>query len=126
MFLVLEPSPASKTVHEDDRPLLLVVCDDLERLSSVRHLIRTAGPMPATARSVEAATSLLTQVRVDGCLICTRVSPTGADRLWDALESSRPGCVKLYVTEYQTEKLTGWTPCAEDELASTVSRAFVR
>jgi hypothetical protein len=126
MSLVLDPSLASKTVHEDDRPLLLVVCDDLERLTGMRHLIRAAGPMPATARSVEAAASLLTQVRVDGCLLCTTVTSGDARKLWVALERIRPGCVKLYVSDYESEILEGWEPCSLDQLASTLSRDLYR
>jgi hypothetical protein len=116
----------SDTVDPEDRPLILIVCRDPERLTGTRQRLREVGFLPASGRAVDAAISLLSQVRVDGCVLCHEVTADEAERLTQALDRVRPGCPKLYLREYQPGALDGWTVCFSNELDETIVGAFNR
>ena len=111
----------SASVIDDDRPLILVVCDDAERLSATRQALRQLGLLPAAARSVDAALSLLRQIQMDACLLCQTVTEEQAQTLWWAMEAIRPGCPRLYMQEHQAQALVGWRPCSQETLAEAVA-----
>jgi hypothetical protein len=111
-------------VHEDERPLVLVVCEDPSRLEKVREVLRHAGVLPTAGRSVAGAVHLLTQVRVDGCVLCDTVEPGEAADLRDALEEHRLHCPRLFVRNYQPGELPGWTGCDEEDLAAAAVGAL--
>jgi hypothetical protein len=107
-------------VNEDERPLVLVVCSDAERLSRVREELRASGLLPAVGRSFAAAVALLSQVQVNGCVIVERTTPLEAERLSGALQRFSPGCAQTYVQELQAEPLEGWVSCQEAQIAQTI------
>lgn len=104
-------------MNEDERPLVLVVCSDAERLDRVREGLRASGLLPAVGRSFDAAVALLSQVQVNGCVILERTTPSEAARLASTLQRFSPGCALTYVQEYQTEPLDGWVSCRETQIA---------
>lgn len=107
-------------MKEDERPLVLVVCSDAERLKRVREELRASGLLPAVGRSFGAAEALLSQVQVNGCVIVQRTTPCEAARLAGALQRFSPGCALTYVQEYQLEPLDGWVSCREAQIAETM------
>jgi hypothetical protein len=111
-------------VPGDDRPLVLVVCEDLTRLTRTREVLRAAGLLPASARSVEAALSLLTQVVTDACLLVQNLSVEEARQLGERLEQVRPGAPKLCVREFLHGPVDGWMPCAEAEAGEALAAAL--
>ena len=111
-------------MYEEDHPLVLVVCDELERLRRARESLRAAGFLPASGRSIAAAVSLLAQVRVDACVVCQPISVEDAERLRGVLERFRPGCPKLCVREYVAADPPGWVVCAECDLTTATAAAF--
>lgn len=107
-----------------ERPVLLLICADRLRISRLRQALRETGVLPAHAPSVEAACSLLTQVQVDGCILCETTTPSNAEQLRQALEDYRVGPVRLYLQEHQPEPLSGWSGCPEAEVTATAATAF--
>jgi len=111
-------------VLNDTRPLLLVICSDEDRLAAMRASLRSAGFLSASGRSVEAAISLLTQVRVDGCVIAERLEPFDALRLYDRLERYSTGCPKLCLLDDHPVTPTGWHGCDGEGLIACLYECF--
>ena len=95
---------------------------------AARQMLRAIGVLTASGRSIAGAVSLLSQVKVDGCVLCADPAAEEARTLWEALERYRPGCPKIQVCEPPALPLEGWTPCAESDLpaAMTAVVEFVR
>jgi hypothetical protein len=110
-------------VSESDRPLFLIVCADAAGMAAARALVREAGGLPVASRSIPAALSLLSQVRVDCCLLCDPAPPELAGELWDQLERYRPGCPRLYSADAQPAPLDRWSACDESDLSAAIRRA---
>lgn len=108
----------------DTRPLLLVICSDEARLAAMRGTLRSAGFLSASGRSVEAAISLLSQVRVDGCVVAEPLEPFDALRLYDRLERYSTGCPKLCVLDYHPSPPNGWHGCDGDGLIARLYECF--
>jgi hypothetical protein len=114
-----------KVVHEDSRPLVLVVCGEKGRLERTRTMLRAAGMLAAAGRSVAASLALLTQVQFDACVVAQAITAREADELRATLARYSPGCLSLQVPTAQGEELAGWRPCAEEALASAISDALM-
>jgi len=111
-------------VLNETRPLLLVICSDENRLAALRASLRSAGFLSASGRSVEAAISLLSQVRVDGCVVADPVEPLDAHRLHDRLEQYNTGCPKLCILDFHPEPTSGWLGCDGDGLIARLYECF--
>ena len=109
---------------EENRPLLLVVCGDEAQLAAVRGTLRAAGFLSTSGRSVEAALNLLTQVRVDGCVVAQPLDHADGQRLNERLEHYNPGCVRVCVTETGHAAPEGWPCCAGRALPERLRELF--
>ena len=107
-----------------DQPLVLVVCNDAERLTRLRLTLRDAGYLAAPSRSLEAAVSLLSQIRVDGCILGLGMTDDAAESLRRHLEASKPGCPKLRLAEANEHSFPAWVECSETDLRETLARQF--
>lgn len=105
--------PGGFGVLEQNQPLLLVVCSDEGQLAAVRRTLRAAGFLSTSGRSIEAALSLLTQVRVDGCVVAQPLDHADGRRLTERLEQYNPGCARVCLTVPMPE---GWITCEPDAL----------
>lgn len=108
----------------ETRPLLLVICSDEARLAALRAELRSAGFLSAAGRSIEAALSLLSQVRVDGCVVAEPLDPLAAARLHDCLECYSAGCPKLCLPTSQPEPPHGWHGCPTEALLTRLHECF--
>ena len=95
-------------MSEYDRPLFLVVCDEPGLGPRVRAALRAEGVLSSPGASVRSALRLLSQVRVDGCVIACRVTPVEAEQLRRALEHVSPGCPKLAIAGCVPASAAGW------------------
>jgi hypothetical protein len=111
-------------VLNETRPLLLVICSDEERLATLRAALRGAGFLSASGRSVEAAISLLSQVRVDGCVVAEPLDPFDARRLYDRLERYSTGCPKLCLLDAHPVPPDGWHGCEGNLLIARLYECF--
>jgi hypothetical protein len=109
-------------VFDQNRPLLLVVCGDEPTLASVRRTLRAAGFLCTSGRSVEAALSLLTQVRVDGCVVVQPLDEADARRLTERLEQYDPDCIRVCAAGEQAP--LGWRACDVDGLPAHLRELF--
>lgn len=110
---------------EDNQPLLLMVSEQEPGLFSTRTLLREAGFLVASGRTVEAAISLLAQVRVDGCVLHGHVQEGDAIRLAETLDRYSPGCPKMYLSQSESDLPPGWRRCAADTLVQALKDAFL-
>jgi hypothetical protein len=101
-----------------------VICSDEARLAELRASLRGAGFLSASGRSVEAAISLLTQVRVDGCVVAEPLEPFDALRLYDRLERYSTGCPKLCLVSDHPAPPDGWHACTGEGLVPCLYRCF--
>lgn len=108
----------------ETRPLLLVICSDEARLAALRAALRGAGFLTASGRSVEAAISLLSQVRVEGCVVADPIDPFDAFRLYERLERYSTGCPKLCILDYHPVPPDGWQGCDSDCLIDRLHQCF--
>lgn len=113
-------------VPEENQPLLLLVSELELGLLSIRSRLRAAGYLVASGRSVDAAISLLDQVRVDGCVVMGSVSVTDARRLALSLDRYNPGCPKMLVQEAGLLAPDPWRGCELEGLLSALQEAFSR
>jgi hypothetical protein len=111
-------------VNAADQPLVLVVCNDAERLTRLRLTLRAAGYLAAPSRSLDAAISLLSQIRVDGCILSLALTEEAADTLRRHLEGLKPGCPKLNVREASEHSFPAWVECSESGLREALARQF--
>lgn len=114
----------SLSVLKETRPLLLVICSDEARLAALREELRGAGFLTASGRSVEAALSLLSQVRVEGCVVADEIDSFGALRLYERLERYSTGCPKLCVVDYHPVPPEGWRGCDGHSLITQLHACF--
>jgi hypothetical protein len=112
-------------VSDSDRPLFLIVCGDAAGMAAARALVRDAGGLPVASRSIPAALSLLSQIRVDCCLLCDPAPPELARELRDQLERFRPDCPKLYRADAQPAPLDHWSACDGPGLPTAIRRAVL-
>lgn len=108
----------------ETRPLLLVICSDEDRLRMLRAVLRGGGFLSASGRSVEAALSLLSQVRVDGCVVAEPLNSFDALRLYHRLEQYSTGCPKLCLLDSHPEPPHGWHGCDGHNLISHLYERF--
>lgn len=111
-------------VSEDDRPLVLVVCSDPDRLARLRAGLRESGIMPASGRSIQAAVSLLSQVQVNGCALAEAAGAEEIRQLDEALRRNSPHSSRLYVREAVKAELPEWEPCDESSVPEAVRRTL--
>jgi hypothetical protein len=116
----------SDAVFQGDRPLVMLICADAERLRRLRRLLRHSGFLVARSESVDAAIKLLTQIRMDGCVACGVLSGEDAEALRRALDRVSPGCPKLHAVPTPADPPPGWTACGEYELVEAAWDAFAR
>jgi len=112
-------------VNEDERPLFLLVSADPDRLARVREVLRGAGLLTAGSRSLPAAANLLTQVKVDGCVLCDAPGGGEAEPLLAALLNLDPAPVRICLKQGGGPDPVGWSCCQEAELAARV-RALLK
>jgi hypothetical protein len=112
-------------VNEDERPLLLVICADPDRLARIRSRLRQAGFLTAMGRNFEGALNLLTQVIVDGCVLCYLPEPAQLQQLETAIRGNREGSVQLCIADACPDPPPGWTASDEERLAET-ARALLK
>jgi len=109
---------------EEDRPVVLVVCEETQRASALRAVLRDAGLYAARSPTLEAALRLITQVRVDGCVVCQPMTAEEAQRLGSALDGSRAASTKVCLAEDIKVAPPGWTLCSEADLSEAARRLF--
>lgn len=109
-------------MNEDERPLLLVVSEDPDRLAHLRLLLRQNGILSAAGRSLEIALNLLTQVIVDGCVLAQPLTPDDLQRLTHAVHANQPRSILVSLEDPGASPETGWECCQEESLVHTVHR----
>ncbi len=109
---------------EDARPIILIVCNEPERLQPLRQAMRSEGVLTAPARSLDAALGLLTQVGVDGCVLAMNISGAAAVELDAALSRCRANGFRICLQCYHGAHLSGWDTVDEDALIPEVWRQF--
>jgi len=111
-------------MDEPERPILLVVGDEPERLARVRLILREAGALTAPARSLDSAYRLLTQIVMDGCVLCSESSPEEAQSLAHAIQETRPGTSRVWLRDDPSSGDGAWPVCREAELTAWVRSHF--
>ena len=120
----LFPGDRTRSLQDDNAPIVMVVCADPERLRELRQRLRCDGFLTAAARSPDAALALLTQVQVDGCVVSDPLDESLGVRLARALNAIRPGCPKVLLMEAGSDKSGDWSVCPSAEVVETLRQGF--
>ncbi|HEU4751594.1 MAG TPA: hypothetical protein VFU47_00720 [Armatimonadota bacterium] len=111
-------------MYAADQPLLLLICDEPDCLQRLRSTLREAGYLAAASRSLPAAISLLSQVRVDGCVLWGDPALEELEPLRSRLDTLKPGCLKLIIRPGAAEVPEPWKRCSEPDLLESLAGAF--
>lgn len=108
-------------MHGHPTPLVLVVCEDAERVYRLRVELRGSGFLPAFARSTVMAASLFAQIRIEAVVVC----PSDALGCLDPLQGTvqEMGGIPLFILA-DAAPLPGWTACPEEQLIGQLRAIF--
>ena len=108
-------------MHGHPTPLVLVVCEDAERVCRLRIELRRSGFLTALARSPATASALFAQIRIEAVVVCPGDAPGQLDPLQKTVHEI--GGLPRFVLG-NAVPLPGWTACAEEDLLEQLRAVF--